>query len=77
MTTSLTPTDQLWLVWVETAGREMVTWVGLSTETTKAPTGMPVPVMVMPGPMPTVEFMVTAVEPEVVAPATKAPPVRV
>ena len=38
---------------------------------------MPVPVMVMPGPMPTVEFMVTVVVPTVVAPEMNEPPVRV
>ena len=68
MTSSLMPTVQAWAVWVETAGREIVTWVGLSTETTNAPTGIPVPEMVMPGPMPTVELIVTAVELIVVAP---------
>ena len=77
MTSSLTPTVQVWAVWVETAGREIVTCVALSTETTNAPTGIPVPVMVMPGPMPTVEFIVTVGEFAVVAPAMKEPPVRV
>ena len=68
-TRSLTPSDQLWLDWVETAGREIVTWVGPSTETTNVPTGMPVPEMIMPGPTPAVEPIVTTVEPLVVAPA--------
>ena len=77
MTNSLLPTVQVWAVWVETAGREIVTCVALSTETTNAPTGIPVPEMVMPGPMPTVEFIVTAVELTVVAPAKGEPAVRV
>ena len=34
ITSSPSPMVQDWLDWVETAGREIVTWVGLSTETT-------------------------------------------
>src|SRR5215213_5712945 len=71
------PRVKLWVVALAVALWLTVTCVSLSTETTKVPAGRPALVMVMPGAIPTVEFIVTVAEPATVSPFTKEPEVKV